>query len=64
MATDTAAPPQTGYVQPEIDVPALTALLDGKYAEVRNLVRTNLAEYASILERGRGASTSTTSASG
>src|SRR6478609_8234930 len=51
MATDTAAPPTTnGYVQPEIDVPALTALLDGKYAEVRNLVRANLAEYASILE--------------
>src|SRR4051812_1212570 len=52
MATDTAAPPTTnGYVQPEIDVPALTSLLDGKYAEVRNLVRTNLAEYASILEQ-------------
>lgn len=49
MATDTAAPP-TGYVQPEIDVPALTALLDGRYADVRNLVRTNLAEYASILD--------------
>lgn len=49
MATDTAAPAPTGYVQPEIDVPALTALLDGKYAEVRDLVRTNLAEYASIL---------------
>src|SRR4051812_1976035 len=51
MATTTAAPPAAnGYVQPEIDVPALTSLLDGKYAEVRNLVRTNLAEYASILE--------------
>jgi acyl-CoA oxidase len=52
MATDTAAPsvPESGYVQPEIDVPALTALLDGKYAEIRNLVRANLAEYASILE--------------
>ena len=49
MATDTAAPAPTGYVQPEIDVPALTALLDGKYAEVRDLVRANLAEYASIL---------------
>lgn len=49
MATDTAVPASTGYVQPEIDVPALTALLDGKYAEVRDLVRTNLAEYASIL---------------
>jgi acyl-CoA oxidase len=49
MAIDTAAPAQTGYVQPEVDVPALTELLDGKYAEVRNLVRANLAEYASIL---------------
>src|SRR5262245_45901057 len=50
MATDSAAPPQPGYVQPQVDVPALTALLDGKYAEVRDLVRTNLAAYASILE--------------
>ena len=33
-----------------LDVPALTALLDGKYAEVRQLVRTNLAEHASILD--------------
>ena len=49
MATDTAAPAPAGYVQPEIDVPALTALLDGKYAEVLDLVRANLAEYASIL---------------
>src|SRR6478736_6844082 len=56
MATDTAAPP-TGYVQPEIDVPALTALLDGRYADVRNLVRTNLAEYASILEDAEELST-------
>ncbi len=55
MATDTATPPAEGtaasrYVQPEIDVPALKALLDGKYVEVRDLVRTNLAEYSSILE--------------
>ena len=49
MATDTAVPAPTGYVQPTIDVPALTALLDGKYAEVRDLVRANLAEYSSIL---------------
>ncbi len=55
MATDTVVPTaqdpgqDPGYVQPEVDVPALTALLDGKYAEVRNLVRSNLAEYASIL---------------
>src|SRR4051794_15413829 len=33
-----------------LDVPALTALLDGKYADVRQLVRTNLAEHASILD--------------
>ncbi|HEU5040899.1 MAG TPA: acyl-CoA dehydrogenase family protein, partial [Gemmatimonadales bacterium] len=32
-----------------LDVPALTALLDGKYADVRKLVRDNLAEHASIL---------------
>ncbi len=50
MATDIAAPPQTGYVQPEIDVPGLTALLDGEYAEVRDLVRANLATYASVLD--------------
>ncbi len=48
-----AQPPEpeaAGYVEPTIDVPALAALLDGKYAEVRQLVRTNLVEYASILE--------------
>ena len=50
MASDTAAPPQPGYVPPVVDVPALTALLDGRYAEVRDLVRTNLTAYASILE--------------
>jgi acyl-CoA oxidase len=54
MATDTAT---TGtdesprsYVQPEVDVSELKALLDGKYSAVRELVRTNLAAYASILE--------------
>ena len=41
---------RSGYVQPAVDVAALTALLDGEYAEVRDLVRTNLAAYASILE--------------
>ncbi|HET9421136.1 MAG TPA: acyl-CoA dehydrogenase [Nocardioides sp.] len=54
MATDTATTgtderPRT-YVQPEVDVPELQALLDGKYAAVRELVRTNLAAYASILD--------------
>ncbi len=56
MATDTAPPTdQDGtevsrYRQPEIDVEQLTALLDGTYAEVRGLVRRNLAEHARILE--------------
>ena len=39
-----------GYVQPVVDVPGLRRLLDGKHAEVRDLVRANLATYASILE--------------
>jgi acyl-CoA oxidase len=38
------------YEQPAVDVPAVTALLDGRYAEVRDLVRTNLAKFAGILE--------------
>ncbi|MBA2955538.1 acyl-CoA oxidase [Nocardioides sp. MAH-18] len=46
MALDTAAPVSA----PEIDVPALTALLDGEYAEIRDLVRSNLTAYASVLE--------------
>jgi acyl-CoA oxidase len=56
MATDTA-PPSTaedttasGYVQPKVDERELAALLDGRYAEIRALVRTNLAEYSEILE--------------
>ncbi len=32
-----------------LDVPALTTLLDGRYADVRRLVRKNLAEHADIL---------------
>ena len=54
MATDAVSPVPVGgaaaYVQPEIDVPALRALLDGRYAEVRDLVRTNLAKFADVLE--------------
>jgi len=38
------------HEHPCIDVPALTALLDGRYVEVRNLVRKNLAEYADVLD--------------
>ncbi|MDN5894154.1 MAG: acyl-CoA dehydrogenase family protein [Nocardioides sp.] len=57
MAHDTVdpAPAETteevgGYVRPAIDVPELTRLLDGKYAEVRALVRKNLSAHASVLE--------------
>jgi acyl-CoA oxidase len=60
MATDTAPPDETEaseYVQPKVDVAALTRLLDGRHAEVRNLVRTNLAEYSSVLEEAETMST-------
>ncbi len=40
-----------------IDVPALTVLLDGKYADVRNLVRRNLVEHKSILQDAEELST-------
>ncbi|MFZ3566451.1 acyl-CoA dehydrogenase family protein [Streptomyces sp. BH097] len=43
-----------GYVPPSVDVPALTALLDGEYAEIRDLVRTNLSAHASVLEEAEG----------
>ncbi|MCD4532653.1 acyl-CoA dehydrogenase family protein [Nocardioides sp. cx-169] len=68
MSTDTAPPsaatpeplpePAAGvYVEPTIDVSALQAVLDGKYAEIRNLVRRNLADYASVLEDAETLST-------
>ncbi|WP_435972562.1 acyl-CoA dehydrogenase family protein [Streptomyces sp. Qhu_M48] len=50
MAPDNASTTPTGYVQPDIDVRALTEILDGEYGEIRELVRTNLARYASVLE--------------
>ncbi|MER5884939.1 acyl-CoA dehydrogenase [Streptomyces sp. NPDC001941] len=55
MPTDATPPPAAprptpGYVQPTLDVPALTALLDGPYADVRDLVRTNLTAHAEILD--------------
>ena len=62
MATDTAPPTsQDGteaahYRQPEVDVAALSALLDGKYADIRALVRANLAAHASILEEAESMS--------
>jgi len=63
MATDTAPPAvpddASGAPRPdvEVDVAALRRLLDGRYAEVRELVRTNLAEYASVLEDAETLST-------
>lgn len=50
MPPENASAPATGYVQPEIDVPTLTGVLDGEYAAIRDLVRTNLTTYASVLE--------------
>jgi acyl-CoA oxidase len=35
---------------PDLDVAELTRLLDGRYADARTLVRTNLAEHAAVLE--------------
>ncbi len=54
QATEAAAEETTdhsarGYVQPEVDVAAMTALLDGQYADVRGLVRSNLAAHADLL---------------
>lgn len=41
------------YQQPEVDVPALTTLLDGNYVEVRTLTRKRLAEHAEVLREAR-----------
>ncbi|MFB8121013.1 acyl-CoA dehydrogenase [Streptomyces sp. NPDC055962] len=49
MATDRSTA-ESGYVQPDVDVRALTEVLDGEYAEIRDLVRKNLVTYASVLE--------------
>ena len=52
MATEQASPPldQPAFRTPEVDVDELTALLDGRYREVRELVRANLVEHAQVLE--------------
>ncbi len=64
MATDTVLPASegtpsntsgntssdtSGYVQPVVDVPSLTTLLDGPYAEVRRTVREQLVAHAQVL---------------
>ena len=45
------------YEQPDVDVAAMTALLDGRYADVRTLVRTNLVKYAGVLDEAESLST-------
>ena len=57
MATETSeaddaelADARPTYHQPKVDVAALTAFLDGRYADERNLVRANLVEHADVLE--------------
>jgi acyl-CoA oxidase len=51
MAVDKAvSTEESGYRQPVVDVPALTALLDGPYAEVRQGVREGLVARAAILD--------------
>ncbi len=41
------------YRQPVVDVPALNALLDGTYVEMRNLTRKRLVEHAQVLTDAR-----------
>ena len=52
MATDEASPSvdQQAFRTPVVDVDDLTTLLDGRYRDVRQLVRANLVEHAQILE--------------
>ncbi|MBS41826.1 MAG: acyl-CoA oxidase [Nocardioides sp.] len=59
MATDTQQPEAReaqhgdaarGYEQPVLDVAAMRALLDGRYADVRDTVRGQLSDHADILE--------------
>ncbi|MEU5284352.1 acyl-CoA dehydrogenase [Streptomyces sp. NPDC020755] len=49
MTTDKTSTAPGGYVRPELDVRALTEVLDGEYAEVRDLVRANLVTHAPVL---------------
>ena len=48
-ADDSEHADSPGYTQPDVDVDALGLLLDGRYHEIRQLVRDNLAEHAGIL---------------
>ncbi|KAA1428284.1 acyl-CoA dehydrogenase family protein [Nocardioides antri] len=48
--TTTPESDESPYGELQVDLPALTALLDGPYAEIRAMVREGLVEYASVLE--------------
>jgi acyl-CoA oxidase len=50
MATLSDARAEAAYRPPTVDVAELRRLLDGRYAEIRDLVRANLAEHAAVLE--------------
>ncbi len=51
MADTTRTGTETSaYRQPQVDVGEMRRLLDGRYAEVRDLVRDNLTEYAGVLD--------------
>ncbi|WP_181311893.1 acyl-CoA dehydrogenase family protein [Nocardioides campestrisoli] len=59
MSAETVTPAQAaaaeesvsddGYRRPDVDVEAMTRLLDGRYGGVRQLVRDNLVRYADVL---------------
>ncbi|MFF2573176.1 acyl-CoA dehydrogenase [Streptomyces sp. NPDC058084] len=50
MAPDHVSLAASDSTHPVIDVEALAGLLDGKYAGIRNLVRSNLTVHSSVLE--------------
>lgn len=60
MASDTQQPTapeesqqeeeRSPYGELNVDLPALTALLDGRYGEIRDTVREGLVRYATVLE--------------
>ncbi|MER8062318.1 MULTISPECIES: acyl-CoA dehydrogenase [unclassified Streptomyces] len=50
MATENTSASVIGRRRPEIDVPSLAAVLDGEYAGIRDLVRTNLVTHAGVLD--------------
>ena len=50
MASTTHEQSAAAYRTPTVDVAELRRVLDGKYAEVRDLVRTNLVEHAAVLD--------------